>query len=100
VKFKGKKATKGFVDFYKDGKNKGGNNNPNFLGFVSVKSDPAGTFDDGEFGAFCRRVVDGGSKTPPFGPGTYRFQAFYTDTASFADYVSSNFLTVTVYDPA
>lgn len=85
VKFKGKAATGGYVDVYKDGNVKGGSGSPDFLGF--------GTITDGgnfTYASFTTRVAQ------KYEPGTYNFQAFYTDGPEFSDYISSNFIVVTV----
>ena len=37
-----------------------------------------------------------GGNLPAFGPGTYQFQAYYTDGPEYSDYISSNFITVVV----
>jgi len=85
VKYKGKVATQGYVDLYKDGNIKGGAESPDFLGFTSLQSN--GTFDYYSFGDEIAY------KYPV---GTYNFQAYYTDDPAFADYISSNFITVVV----
>ena len=85
VKYKGKVATTGYVDLYKDGNIKGGADSPDFLGFASLTAN--GTFNYYSFGD---RVAQ---KYPV---GTYNFQAYYTDGPEFSDYISSNFITVVV----
>ncbi len=85
VKFKGKAATEGYVDLYKDGNHKGGADSPNLLGFGSVQSN--GTF---VYQYFAANVA------AKYGVGTWNFQAYYTDGPEFADYISSNFITVVV----
>jgi len=84
VKFKGKVATGGYVDIYKDGNIKGGSSSPDFLSFATVQSN----------GTFSYPVADRVALRYPV--GTYTFQAYYTDDPAFADYISSNFITVTV----
>jgi hypothetical protein len=85
VKFKGKPATEGYVDLYKDGKYKGGSSSPHLLGFGTVR--PDGTFT---YQYFATAVAQ------KYGVGTWNFQAYYTDSPSYADYISSNFIVVTV----
>ena len=96
VLFKNKPADGGYVDIYLDGKFKGGSESPNFLGFTSIQ--PGGTFNASySFGA---QITKGsglaGGNLPAFGPGTYQFQAYYTDGPEYSDYISSNFITVVV----
>ncbi len=98
VKYKGGAPATGYVDFYKDGNVSGGSQSPSFLGFVSFN--PPGS---GQFNAktdFCRQITSGtglaGGKLAPLGVGTYNFQAYFTPTPSYAEYISSNFITVTV----
>ena len=85
VKYKGKVADHGYVDLYKDGNIKGGDESPDFLGFTTVETN--GTFDYYSFGD---------SVAEKYPVGTYNFQAYYTDGPAFADYISSNFITVVV----
>ena len=85
VKFKGKPATQGYVDLYKDGNIKGGSSSPNLLGFGTVQ--PDGTF---VYQYFSTRVAE------KYGVGTWSFQAYYTDGPEFSDYISSNFIVVNV----
>ena len=96
VLFKDKPAQDGYVDIYQDGKYKGGSESPYFLGFVSIN--PGGTFDAGT--GFASQITKGyglaGGNLQPFPPGTYQFQAYYTDGPEYADYISSNFITVVV----
>ena len=96
VLFKNKPATSGYVDIYLDGKFKGGSDSPQFLGFTSIKD--GGVFDASyNFGS---QITKGsglaGGNLPAFGPGTYQFQAYYTDGPEYSDYISSNFITVVV----
>lgn len=96
VFFKDAPATDGFVDFYQDGNIKGGQDSPSFLGFDSIAAD--GTFDTGT--GFLSQITKdsglAGGNLPAFAPGTYTFQAYYTDDAEFKDYISSNLITVVV----
>lgn len=96
VLFKDKPASGGYVDFYQDGKAKGGSESPHFLGFTSIE--PGGTFNASYY--FGCQITKGsglaGGNLPAFGPGTYTFQAYYTDDAAYEDYISSNFITVVV----
>ena len=96
VLFKNKPATGGYVDIYLDGKFKGGSESPNFLGFTSIE--PGGTFNASYY--FGEQITKGsglaGGNLPAFGPGTYQFQAYYTDGPEYSDYISSNFITVVV----
>ena len=96
VLFKNKPAAGGYVDIYQDGKFKGGSDSPSFLGFVSIAD--GGTFDASY--NFGYQITKGsglaGGNLPAFAPGTYQFQAYYTDGPEYSDYISSNFITVTV----
>ena len=96
VLFKNKPADGGYVDIYLDGKFKGGSESPNFLGFTSIQ--PGGTFNASYY--FGQQITKGtglaGGNLPAFGPGTYQFQAYYTDGPEYSDYISSNFITVVV----
>ena len=96
VLFKNKPADGGYVDIYLDGKFKGGSESPNFLGFTSIQ--PGGTFNASYY--FGAQITKGsglaGGNLPAFGPGTYQFQAYYTDGPEYSDYISSNFITVVV----
>ncbi|MDQ6522274.1 hypothetical protein RB608_01615 [Nocardioides sp. LHD-245] len=98
VKYKGGPATTGYVDFYQNGNVAGGSQSPSFLGFESFYPAGSGQFNAGT--DFCREITSGtglaGGNLAPFGPGTYTFQAYYTKDAGYDDYISSNFLTVTV----
>jgi hypothetical protein len=85
VRFKGKPASEGYVDLYKDGKHNGGASSPHLLGFGTVQ--PDGSFTYQYFGPAVANK---------YGVGTWSFQAYYTDSPSYADYVSSNFIVVTV----
>jgi hypothetical protein len=87
VVFKGKVATKGYVDIYKDGVNKKGNADPNYCCMTSVMDDGSFTFSGSNF---LGNVVE------KFGVGTHQFRAQYTPTASFAEYIYSQWITVTV----
>lgn len=85
VTWKGKPAGKGYVDFYKDGKNKKGNkDNPNYLAFGTVSG---GQFVDR---SSIRTLVE------RFGVGSHVIQGFYTPTPSWDEYVHSTPITVHV----
>ena len=96
VLFKNKPAAGGYVDIYQDGKFKGGSESPSFLGFTSIAD--GGTFNASYY--FGEQITKGtglaGGNLPAFGPGTYQFQAYYTDGPEYSDYLSSNFITVVV----
>ena len=96
VLFKNKPAAGGYVDIYLDGKFKGGSESPNFLGFTGIQA--GGAFNAGYY--FGAQITKGsglaGGNLPAFGPGTYQFQAYYTDGPEYSDYISSNFITVVV----
>ena len=96
VLFKYKPAADGYVDIYLDGKFKGGSESPNFLGFTGIQA--GGTFNASYY--FGDQITRGtglaGGNLPAFGPGTYHFQAYYTDGPEYSDYISSNFITVVV----
>jgi hypothetical protein len=96
VLFKNAPASAGYVDIYLDGKFKGGSESPNFLGFTNIE--PGGLFNASYY--FGEQVTKGsglaGGNLPAFGPGTYQFQAYYTDGPEYSDYISSNFITVVV----
>jgi len=86
VKFKSKPAkVGGYVDLYKDGNTKGGAESPDFLGFGTIVEGGGFTYQ-----YFAKDVA------VKYGVGTWNFQAFYTDDAGFDDYISSNFIVVTV----
>lgn len=85
VKFKDQVATKGYVDIYENGNVKGGSSSPDYCCMASVKAD--GTF---LFSTFLYNVWNDKQ------PGTYTYQAFYTDGPEFADYIYSSPITVTV----
>jgi len=85
VKFKDQVATKGYVDIYENGNIKGGSQSPDYCCMASVKTD--GSFS---FSTFLYNVWN------DKGPGTYTYQAFYTDGPAFADYIYSTPITVTV----
>lgn len=86
VVFKGVAAKKGYVDIYQDGKNKQGSGSPFYCCMASVGDD--GTFQ------FSSTTFLG--KVQKKQPGTYTYQAFYTDGPSFDDYIYSTPITVTV----
>lgn len=87
VIFKGKAPSQGFVDIYQDGKNKGGSSSPNYCCMSSVTT--GGAFSFSEY-SFLRKVAE---EKPV---GTYQYQAFYTPTASFDEYIYSSWITVHV----
>lgn len=87
VLFKGKNPSEGYVDIYKDGNIKGGSSSPDFVTFDSVK--PGGAFEFGTCDSLWSEIKD-------YGPGTYQFKALYTPTASYAEYIYSSWITVTV----
>lgn len=86
VQYKDAPATKGYVDIYLNGNVKGGSSSPDYCCMASV--DGAGNFQFAG-STFLGRVQDKG-------PGTYTYQAFYTDGPAFADYIYSTPITVTV----
>lgn len=85
VKYKGKKANIGYVDIYQGGRNRGGSQSKWYVGMTSARE---GKYRFSSYG-FLGKVQE--KK-----PGTYRFKAFYTPNASFADYVHSSWITVKV----
>ncbi len=87
VKFKGAVANKGYVDIYKNGNVKGGSGSPDYCCMASVQDD--GTFEFSGY-TFLDEVADANE------PGTYNYQAFYTDDAGFDDYIYSSPIVVTV----
>lgn len=86
VQFKNAPATKGYVDIYQDGKVKGGSSSPSYCCMAKVEA--GGAFSFSSY-SFLGRVQQKG-------PGTYSYQAFYTDDAGFDDYIYSTPITVTV----
>jgi len=86
VQFKDAPATKGYVDIYQNGNVKGGSGSPDYCCMAAVQAD--GTFSFSGY-SFLGEVKDKG-------PGTYSYQAFYTDDAGFDDYIYSTPITVTV----
>lgn len=87
VVFKGANPSEGYVDIYKDGNIKGGQTSPDFMTFDMVEA-------GGAFGfAQCSSLW---TKIKALGPGTYQFKALYTPTASYAEYIYSSWITVTV----
>ncbi|WP_426247498.1 hypothetical protein [Nocardioides sp. LHG3406-4] len=87
VKFKGKVGTTGYVDIYKNGNVKGGSSSPDYCCMASVQDD--GSFEFSGY-TFLDEVAEKEA------PGTYSYQAFYTDDAGFDDYIYSAPITVTV----
>ena len=97
VRFKSRPASHGYVDFYLNGDLVRGSRSPSFLGYVAVA--PDGTFNAGTgFGSKITRDDLGLSagNLGAFAPGTYTLRAYYTDDATYQDYVSSNVITVVV----
>lgn len=86
VQFKDAPATKGWVDIYQNGNVKGGSGSPDYCCMAGVQA--GGTFSFSSY-SFLSKVQDKG-------PGTYSYQAFYTDDAGFDDYIYSTPITVTV----
>jgi Bacterial Ig-like domain (group 3) len=86
VKFKDAPATKGYVDIYQNGNVKGGSGSPDYCCMDGVDAGGAFSFSGYSFLA----------KVQAKGPGTYSYQAFYTDDAGFDDYIYSTPITVTV----
>ncbi|GAA4756262.1 hypothetical protein GCM10023350_47280 [Nocardioides endophyticus] len=86
VQFKDAPATKGYVDIYQNGNVKDGSGSPDYCCMASVQA--GGTFSFSGY-TFLGKVQDKG-------PGTYSYQAFYTDDAGFDDYIYSTPITVTV----
>jgi hypothetical protein len=87
VLFKDKPASTGWVDIYQDGRNKDGVSSPYYCCDAEVLGD--GTFTFMPLG-FIGRVAG------RHAPGTYSYQAFYTDDAGFDDYIYSTPITVIV----
>ncbi len=87
VVYKGKAADKGYVDIYKNGNKAGGSGSPDYCCMDSVAVD--GSFEFRGY-SFLGEVAANEA------PGTYTYQAFYTETASFADYIYSAPIVVTV----
>lgn len=86
VQFKDAPATKGYVDIYQNGNVKGGSDSPDYCCMDGIDAGGAFTFSGYSFLA----------KVKAKGPGTYSYQAFYTDDAGFDDYIYSTPITVTV----
>lgn len=86
VVFKDSPAKEGYVDIYQDGRNKEGSSSPYYCCMASVNND--GTFQFSS--TFLGRVQD------KHGPGTYTYQAFYTDGPAFDDYIYSTPITITI----
>lgn len=86
VKFKGKIATSGYVDIYLNGDNKGGSSSPNYVAMDIVD-------ETGTFGFSSSELLEDAQER---GVGTHQYKAFYTETASFAEYIYSQWITVTV----
>ncbi|MBA2954699.1 hypothetical protein GON03_10220 [Nocardioides sp. MAH-18] len=85
VRFKDQVATTGYVDIYENGNVKGGSSSPDYCCMAKVEAD--GSF---VFQTFLDNVWADKQ------PGTYTYQAFYTDGPEFADYIYSTPITVTV----
>ncbi|QWF21855.1 Ig-like domain repeat protein [Nocardioides sp. LMS-CY] len=86
VQYKDKPATTGWVDIYKDGNKKGGSSSPDYCCMDGVAAD--GTFEFGGY-SFLGKVQE-------LPVGDYTYQAFYTETASFAEYIYSTPIVVHV----
>jgi hypothetical protein len=86
VQFKDAPATKGYVDIYQNGNVKGGSSSPDYCCMDGVDAGGAFSFSGYSFLG----------KVQAKGPGTYSYQAFYTDDAGFDDYIYSTPITVTV----
>lgn len=86
VQYKDKPATSGWVDIYKDGNKKGGSSSPDYCCMDGVAAD--GSFDFGGY-SFLGKVQE-------LPVGDYTYQAFYTETASFAEYIYSTPIVVHV----
>lgn len=89
VVFKGKNPSEGYVDIYQDGNNKGGSSSPSYCCMAIVQA--GGLFSVSEY-SFLREVAE---EKPV---GTYQYQAFYTPTASYDEYIYSSWITVHVTD--
>jgi hypothetical protein len=85
VKYKGQVATTGYVDIYLNGNVKGGNGSPDYCCMSSVAA-------DGSFSFSSSFLSDAQER----GVGTWTYRGFYTETASFAEYIYSQPITVTV----
>jgi hypothetical protein len=85
VKYKGKVATTGWVDMYLNGNVKGGSESTDYCCMSSVAG-------DGTFSFSYSFLADAQER----GVGTWTYRAFYTETASFAEYIYSQPITVTV----
>jgi hypothetical protein len=86
VVFKDVAAKGGYVDIYQDGRNKEGSSSP-FYCCMDIVADN-GTFEFSGY-SFLGKV-----QQKPV--GTYTYQAFYTETPSYAEYIYSTPITVTV----
>ncbi|MDF1605133.1 Ig-like domain repeat protein [Nocardioides sp. YIM 152315] len=86
VQYKDKPANDGYVDIYKDGNKKGGSSSPDYCCMASVADN--GAFEFGGY-SFLAKVQE-------MPVGDYTFQAFYTETASFAEYIYSSPIVVHV----
>lgn len=87
IMFKGRAPKLGYVDLYKDGHLKAGQSSPDFLAFAKI--DAGGSF------AFSR-CAEPWSKLRQWERGTYRLRAFYSPTPTYADYIYSSWVAVTV----
>lgn len=85
VKYKGMVATTGWVDMYLNGNVKGGSGSSDYCCMSSVAG-------DGTFSFSSSFLADAQER----GVGTWTYRAFYTETASFAEYIYSQPITVTV----
>lgn len=87
VKFRGKAAKEGYVDMYQGGRFKEGSSSTWYCCFATVQ--PDGTFAFGQYSFL-------GSIAEEKDPGTYEYQAFYTPTPSYDEYIYSSVIKVTV----
>ncbi|QIK74153.1 hypothetical protein [Nocardioides piscis] len=87
VTFKGGHPSEGYVDAYLNGDIQGGSASPGYLTFDSVEA--PGAFDFG----VCDTLWD---KVKELGVGTHNVKLLYTPTASYAEYVYSDMIAITV----
>lgn len=89
VKFRGKTAKTGYVDMYQGGRVKEGSSSKWYCCFATVSDDGSGSFAFSSY-SFLGKVAEEKD------PGTYEYQAFYTPTASYDEYIYSSVIKVTV----
>lgn len=87
VLFKGANPSEGYVDAYLNGDISGGSASPSFLTFDIVEG--AGQFEFGICGSLW-------SKAKALGLGTHNVRLLYTPTPSYAEYIYSDFIAITV----